>query len=183
MMDMNLDRSLSAKVDFLITEGALGYAHSAADLFAHLCGTRNLLVLWGAHPALCDAGLFHSVYGTEAFRESLVAIDKRDRVREVIGPDAEEIVYLFGAMSKATLYANLDRRDGFTVNDRFSGKWVGIDESRLRDLCNLTAANWLEQRPRFPREMQQVERDEFQKMLPLLLPKAQTTIRTAYSFT
>jgi hypothetical protein len=81
------------------------------------------------------------------------------------------------------LYKNLDRIDRFTVNDRFTGKWIKIGETRLCDLFNLTAANWLEQRPRLPLDMQQFERHEFRKILPLLLPGAQTAVRTAYGFT
>jgi len=34
--------------------------HTERALLDHLLGTRQLLVEWGARPAVCDAGLFHS---------------------------------------------------------------------------------------------------------------------------
>jgi hypothetical protein len=40
-----------------------GMQHSDRGLLDHLFGTRQLLVEWEARAALCDAGLFHSVYG------------------------------------------------------------------------------------------------------------------------
>jgi hypothetical protein len=180
---MSIDRSLFAKLDFLITQGVSKRAHSGANLLAHLRGTRNLLVLWKAHPALCDAGLFHSVYGTESFHDVVLTIDQRNRVRGVISAEAEEIAYLYGAMSKETFYANMDRCNQFSVFDRFSRKWVQINKARFHDLCNLDAANLLEQWPRFPPEMQLGARNEFQKMLPLLLPDARIAVCAAYGFT
>ena len=38
---------------------------SHVPFLSHLLGTRRLLVEWGERPAVCDAGLFHSAYGTE----------------------------------------------------------------------------------------------------------------------
>src|SRR5689334_2977005 len=40
---------------------------SHVPFLSHLLGTRRLLVEWGERPAMCDAGLFHSAYGTEYF--------------------------------------------------------------------------------------------------------------------
>ena len=40
---------------------------SHVPFLAHLVGTARVLRSWGSRPALCDAGLFHSAYGTEYF--------------------------------------------------------------------------------------------------------------------
>jgi hypothetical protein len=59
---------------------------------------------------------------------------------------------------------------------------LNLDKDRLHDLYNLSVANWLEQRPRFPVEMHYVESDEFRKMLPFLLPRARKALVIAYDF-
>lgn len=41
---------------------------SHVPFLSHLAGTRRLLAEWGERPELCDAGLFHSAYGTEYFQ-------------------------------------------------------------------------------------------------------------------
>ena len=52
---------------------------SHVPFLSHLLGTRRLLVEWGERPALCDAGLFHSAYGTEYFPHTTSA--ERDEVK------------------------------------------------------------------------------------------------------
>jgi (p)ppGpp synthase/HD superfamily hydrolase len=63
--------------------------HSEVGLFDHLLGTRQLLVEWKARPALCDAGLFHSVYSTEHYELKAIPLSMRDEVRQLIGDEAE----------------------------------------------------------------------------------------------
>ena len=58
-------------------------------MFDHLLGTRRLLVEWEARPALCDAGLFHSVYSTEYYELKAIPLSMRDEVRQLIGDEAE----------------------------------------------------------------------------------------------
>src|SRR5580765_2131236 len=74
---------------------------SHVPFLAHLGGTRRLLMAWGERPALCDAGLFHSVYGTEYFEPERTA--DRDDVIAVIGADVERIAWLWCAIRRDTL--------------------------------------------------------------------------------
>ena len=167
------------KIEFLIAHGAGDKSHSNAELLSHLTGTRDLLASWGARPEVCDAGLFHSVYGTEAF-ESTLALQQRDRVASLIGQEAEVLAYLFCGMIKPTFLLNLDRTDRLYFCDRFTGKWIFPEHRQFADLCDIFAANWLEQRPRFPAEFQNADRAHFEKMLAWLLPKAREAICDAY---
>jgi hypothetical protein len=48
--------------------------HSGGSLLAHLAGTAALLESWGAPAALCRAGQFHSLYGTEALRQAAASL-------------------------------------------------------------------------------------------------------------
>src|ERR1043165_1812130 len=91
-----------ARLDLLRSLGFGDLMHdSHVPFLAHLIGTRRLLAAWGSRAALCDGGLFHSVYGTEYFQPDRVP--DRDDVRAVIGAEAERIAWLWCAVQRETL--------------------------------------------------------------------------------
>lgn len=47
----------------------------------------------GADQDLVNAGLFHSIYGTEGFQAFTVPITKRPEIRGLIGERAEQVCY------------------------------------------------------------------------------------------
>jgi len=122
--------------------------HSDRGLFDHLLGTRQLLVEWEARPALCDAGLFHSVYSTDHYELKALPLSRRDDVRELIGDEAESLVFLFCMMRRETLYDNLRKDRDFSVKHRLTGEWIPLTEGQFRDLITLSFANCLEAFPR-----------------------------------
>ena len=75
-----MDEQLENRLRFLREANTEGMPHSDRGLFDHLLGTRQVLVEWGAGPALCDAGLFHSIYSTEHFEQTAVPLTRRDEV-------------------------------------------------------------------------------------------------------
>ena len=79
-------------IDFII-ETTKDVPHSGSNLTNHLLGVHSLMLQTNAPEYLCLAGLFHSIYGTEYFH-----YDKpinRTFVRDYIGKEAEELVFLF----------------------------------------------------------------------------------------
>lgn len=78
-------------------------AHGAGSFMHHLFGVYQILVAWGCAPAVYTAGLFHSTYGTEFYAASLFDFADRKTLRELIGPEAEALVYAFGRMSRSQL--------------------------------------------------------------------------------
>src|SRR3954462_15069341 len=94
-----MDDGLERRVSFLRAASEMG--HPGGVLLDHLLGTRRLLASWGERPALCDAGLFHSVYGTEYFTPEHAA--ERDAVIAVIGAEAERVAWLWCANKRSTL--------------------------------------------------------------------------------
>ena len=88
-----LTDSTSIKIDFLESLGCFEKGHKGQTLLEHLLGTKEILKKWGAPEYLQDAGLFHSVYGTSVFLYQ--STDDRVKVRELIGEQAEEIVFMF----------------------------------------------------------------------------------------
>jgi hypothetical protein len=74
---------------------ALSLPHSGRSLWEHLKGTWKILSDAGRPQYICDAGLFHSVYGTRQYRYQCVPIEKRSEIIDLIGPRAESLVYYF----------------------------------------------------------------------------------------
>src|SRR5207302_1519611 len=103
--------------------------------------------------------------------DGLLEMGTRPEVRRVVGEEAEALAYLFGAMTPATLLANVGRASRPYVHDRFTGKWVFITGEQVTDLCHILAANWLEQVPRVA-ELRDVTPGPFLRMAPLLMPRA-----------
>ena len=56
--------------------------HTGAAAFdEHLTGVQSVLRQWGAEEAVCDAGLFHSIYGTEGFQGFKLPLANRPKAR------------------------------------------------------------------------------------------------------
>jgi len=151
--------SPEGELAFLAAAGAAETAHPSGTLMAHLRGTRDLLARWGCASPLCAAGLYHSVYGTEAFRTATVAPDERERIREQIGAEAEHLVHLYGVIVRRSLYANLARQAPYHAVDRVTGERIALDVGELRDLVTLDLANRLEQLPRIDMSLWRIEAD------------------------
>ena len=162
-----------AKVRFLEEAGAGLTAHSRRTLLEHLLGVRDLLASWKARTALVDAGLFHSVYGTEFYRPMILTASERERVRAVIGAEAEQLAYLWSRARRASLAANLERENGFCViarpenGESEADAEIAIDERELADLATLWTADTLEQVDRLGgRTRHQPELYSLRKLLP-----------------
>lgn len=128
-----------ARLDLL---RALGFGELEHDshvpFLSHLIGTRRLLAAWGSSPALCDAGLFHSVYGTEYFVPDRTP--SRAEVVAIVGAEAERIAWLWCAMTRTTL----DPRSS-SVHLRDGGAVEALSAGEVADVATLWAADTVEQ--------------------------------------
>lgn len=154
--------------------------HSHDSLLSHLKGTANILNKWNCSSVVCLAGLCHSIYGTESFVKQSATLENRDFMKDLIGVEAENLAYLFGAHKKESLWANLELSSHFNIYDRFAHSVKNISKSELSSLVTITLANWLEQRPRSSIEHQFVRKDEFLKSKNLLPEKAYDDFLLAY---
>ena len=144
------DERLENRLRFLRKASTEQMPHSEVGLFDHLLGTRRLLVEWKARPALCDAGLFHSVYSTDQYELKAIPLSMRDEVRQLIGDEAESLVWLFCMMRRETLYQNLHKNSDLSVQHRLTGEWIPLTEGQFHDLITMSFANCLEAFPRCP---------------------------------
>jgi len=128
----------------LLALGAAAFPHVAGSLAPHLLRTASLLQRWGNRPALCLAGLYHAVYGTDGIRGSLVSLNHRRAIVDLIGNDAESITYLYGACDRGAFHPRVGTGASWQFVDRFTRSEYPIDDAALRDFCELSLANELE---------------------------------------
>ena len=128
----------------LMALGAGDFEHLNGSLVDHLKGTRELLRHWGAADYLCDAGLFHAAYGTAGFVETMVDLNQRTNIRQVIGAEAESLVYLYCSCDRDYVFTPDIGQSAIKFKDRFTQERFVLDAVQARAFCELTVANELE---------------------------------------
>jgi hypothetical protein len=143
-------------------------SHTESNLLSHLLGTWDILMGWELENAICDAGLFHSVYGTEKYEQSCIPLSARDPVRQLIGRSAERIVYIFATVDRLSIYsANWNEGVEITLRDHRDGTAFKVLPSEFYALSHVLLANWIEQRPKFPSDVIEPINRKFIPILPL----------------
>lgn len=135
---------LSGCRDYLTRIGAADIPHSGRDLMAHLQGTFDLLQRWNAPEAVCYAGLFHSVYGTDGFKRNPITTDDRDDVRALVGDEAERLVWLFSSIKRASM---LEPGAPAAIQFRDPTQRSAISTEEHAALLHMEYANTLDQCP------------------------------------
>lgn len=141
----NIQNMCERREQLLQALGADTTAHGDRALLDHLRGVQALLYRWRGDDAVSRAGLFHSVYGSQAFPVALASPADRMLVRAVIGEKSEAIVYAFGRCDRGFLFQSGPRPEQFL--DRITGDLIDLDVERLKALVEIEAANMLEQTP------------------------------------
>ena len=84
------------EIYYLKSIGTDNLPHSnRRTLIEHLIGTAKLLKELGRNETEQKAGLFHSIYGTEYYKHSEKLNVKREEVKNLIGEESENLVYIF----------------------------------------------------------------------------------------
>lgn len=126
--------------------GAAEISHSENTYLSHASGVYRDLKSWGCSRELCEAGVFHSIYGTELFQKFTLPLERRSEVRELIGQRAERLVYLNCCLVRSSFDESLKREQGpYTMKDRFLQQEIELSKEDYDDLCRLHLCDWLEQ--------------------------------------
>ena len=120
--------------------------HFGRPLSDHLIGTHDLLYEWGNAEHVCLAGLFHSIYGTKTFTRATVTTRERNRIRRLIGTDAEMLVYIFCMSDRRRLLLD-NQVPPYCWTDHRTGKASPITNDVLNQLVEIEVANFVEQIP------------------------------------
>lgn len=135
--------------DFLVALGTTDVPHTEGSFLAHLIGVYKDLEAWGCDEDICRAGMFHSIYGTEKFRQFSLPLSRRGEVRALIGERAERLAYWNSAMDRAS-FDQAAAQDGpsYRIVDRFTDETLDVEPRDFQDLCRVHLCDWLEQVPR-----------------------------------
>ena len=127
----------------LLVRGADELDHAGGTLYVHLHRVAKRLRALGASDTLVIAGLAHAAYGTDGFPTHLFDWQQERPVLEaVIGPEAEQLVYRYGACERETTWRDL--AEHHTVTDRFTGTSEELSGAELREFVDLTIVNELD---------------------------------------
>jgi hypothetical protein len=88
------------------------------------------------------AGLMHAVYGTDGFDLTLLGLDQRATLRDLIGVDAERQVYLYAAGDRGRTWRTLPQTR--QVFNRFTGQIETPGPAELRAFADLSIVNELD---------------------------------------
>ena len=97
-------------------------SHSDKTYLAHAIGVYNDLRAWGADEDVCNAGLFHSIYGTEIFQSFTLPVTRRDEVRELIGDEAEGLAFWNCFMDRSSFDRHLAGSGPYVLRHRETGE-------------------------------------------------------------
>jgi hypothetical protein len=135
---------------FLVELDVESVPHSQKNYLAHLIAVYHFMKDAGCDEELCQAGMFHSIYGTQLFQGFKLELDRRDDVRRLLGERAEKLAYLNCAMDRESFDRAAATTSGptYRFRDRITSETVELDERDFDDLCRIHLYDWLEQAPR-----------------------------------
>ena len=136
-------------LDLLLELNTDDSQHSGGALIDHLRGTHDFLHEWGNEQAVCLAGLFHSIYGTQSYETESASLEDRQRIRDQIGEKAERLAFLFSVSIRSGFFDALGKQ-GATLWDRVHEVNIPVAQDDLRYLIEMEAANYLEFMPKSP---------------------------------
>ncbi|MFI7427880.1 DUF6817 domain-containing protein [Micromonospora sp. NPDC049836] len=127
---------------WLRQRGAETIPHPGGTLYTHLCRVHDRLAELGCGVDAQLAGLAHAVYGTDGFDVTLLDRTDRATLRELIGDDAEALVYLYGACDRGRTWRKLAATG--EVVDRFTDQTWTLGPGQVRPFVDLSIVNELD---------------------------------------
>lgn len=135
--------------EFLVNLGIEKVAHTEKTYLGHLVNVYRLMQSEGCTEEVCQAGMFHSIYGTQKFQGFKLELHQRRDVRAMIGDRAEKLAYLNCAMQRETFdEAAEGNGEVYRFTDRITSEPVELNRADFDDLCRVHLYDWLEQVPR-----------------------------------
>lgn len=129
--------------------------HTGSAAFdEHLKGVQAVLRYWDAPDYLTNAGLFHSIYGTEGFQGFSLPLSERSAIQNLIGEKAEKLCFWFCMVDRSTLDKTVFDWSKSTQSSALFelrarpelGRFqLTLNKEEWLDFVELTLADWLEQ--------------------------------------
>lgn len=145
--------TLSKSIAALKRRNAHRCWHKHSTFLEHLLNVHNILRLWGQGAVIARVGLFHSAYSNSYVNLALFNPEQeRNFMRELIGEEAEELVYLFCSINRQEVVVNTLLRLGYIPKEglhvphiRNPGETVYLSPEVLRMLVVFTMADTADQ--------------------------------------
>lgn len=103
-----IDPQLPALLEVLEDVGAAECWHKHSTFFDHLLNVYKTLKLWNCPDSMARCGLFHSAYSNSYVNLAIFELNvDRQKVRDLIGDDAEELVYWFCIVPRQQLICDM----------------------------------------------------------------------------
>ena len=153
-------------------------SHSGGSLGDHLRGTYQLLHDWGAPEHVCLGGLLHSGYGTEYLAAGHEPdAEARRRVSDVIGAEAERLVWLFSTCRRSSIS---DALASGRLQRHHDGAAEVVDRATAEALLLIDLADTVEQLPRVPVDAHELDHElrRFEALSPSLPAAGLAALRT-----
>ena len=132
--------------NYLVALGTTDVAHTGKGYLAHAIGVYNIMKAWNCSEDLCNAALFHSIYGTQQFQGFTLPVEQRSELQTLIGGYAEKIAYINCFMDRSSLDNQLaDDKESYPLIHRESGEEMALPKAEYDDLVRLHLFDWLEQ--------------------------------------
>ena len=125
--------------EFLLSLGTDEVAHTGHDFLTHLKSVQGVLEAAGADTEMSQAGLFHSIYGTQTFQDFSLPLAERAQVQGLIGERAEFTAFCNCVMDRETFDAAVasalaDGGESFEISDREGSPPIPLSRAQLTDL-------------------------------------------------
>ena len=144
-----MEASYDELIEFLKGLGTERVAHTDGSFLTHLIAVYRDLQVWGCDEAVCRAGMFHSIYGTEKFQKFALPLAERGDVQRLIGERAERLAYVNCVMDRKSFDQAVEREaELYRIRDRVTQSEIELGAKDFEDLCRVHLCDWLEQVPR-----------------------------------
>ena len=152
-----------AVLEWLRERGAQSLPHAGGSLYEHLGRVADRLAGHGASEMECLAALTHAAYGTDGFPVVLLDVVHRATLRDLIGAEAEELVYRYGGCDRGRTWRALPSTG--VIWNRFTGNSAAPTPAELRAFADLSIVNELDVYERSP-EIAEKAGDYFRSVFP-----------------
>lgn len=119
--------------------GAQDIQHPGGTLDDHLARVQQRLADIGVPQEVQLAARAHAVYGTDGFDVTLLGLEERPFFSDMIGADAEQLVYRYGACDRKRTWDSV--ADTGRLWNRFTGSSEVLDLDHLRAFTDLSLVN------------------------------------------
>ena len=156
-----------AVLEWLRERGAESIPHAGGSLYEHLGRVADRLSGHGAPEPERLAALTHAAYGTDGFAMALLDVVDRATLRDLIGAEAEELVYRYGGCDRGRTWRALPSTG--VIWNRFTGNSAAPTPEGLRAFADLSIVNELDVYERSP-EVAAKAGDYFRSVFPTWEP-------------